>query len=302
METTNSIKHRIITKDIDGNFLHIDIRLNDECRNGHNDFAITASAYDKKGKGSTADKWHLYGGCAHDEILKAMPSLKLFVDLHLSDAKGNPMHASANGFYHLKEGKLNYCQSTIRATDEEMKIIVTAEDELHFKYLIESLGIVARWQIEANAGIAELEKLTGKTFKDDSVRYQYEPLTDDERKLITERLQYGYYTPERIAERATAKAQAKKQKAFARLVDDRDKAVKKAENEYAVKCAVLMADIDINDAIYYDHTNELVFNWHGKSFNSFSDNVTREQFDAFVASVDMNRLPKGIKFKLAYVK
>lgn len=71
---TNSLTHTIYTKSKDGDNLIIKIRLNDECKNGHQDFAITGDIYQKdKPK---IDKYHLSGGCIHDEILAARPDLK----------------------------------------------------------------------------------------------------------------------------------------------------------------------------------------------------------------------------------
>jgi hypothetical protein len=38
-------------------------------------------------------------GCLHDEIAEAFPELRRFIPLHLSDEKGEPMHAVENGWY-----------------------------------------------------------------------------------------------------------------------------------------------------------------------------------------------------------
>lgn len=88
---TNDLRHTISTKDADGNPMTIKIRLNDECKNGHQDFAITGDIY-QKGK-PRIDKYFISVGCIHDEILKSAPELQLFVSLHLCDYKGIPMHA-----------------------------------------------------------------------------------------------------------------------------------------------------------------------------------------------------------------
>ena len=97
---SNSLRHKIVTTDIKGNPMYISIRLDDQCKNGHQDFAITATIYEK-GKPQT-DRNMIAGGCCHEEILKAHPELKIFVDLHLCDYSGAPMYAEENGFYHLR--------------------------------------------------------------------------------------------------------------------------------------------------------------------------------------------------------
>ncbi len=40
-------------------------------------------------------------GCLHEEILKRWPELADLAAMHLSDMDGAPMHAEANGWYHL---------------------------------------------------------------------------------------------------------------------------------------------------------------------------------------------------------
>lgn len=57
--------------------------------------------------------------------------------------------------------------------------------------------------------------------------------------------------------------------------------------------AVLDAGISLKNAIYYNHSNELAFNW-----NDYEEKVTQEQFDKFVKTVDKTKLPENITFKL----
>lgn len=73
--------------------ISIDIRLSDDCWNGHADFAITGNFHDYKNGGNCC-------GCIHEIILHFFPEFKPFIDLHLCDAKGAPMSAAANGLYH----------------------------------------------------------------------------------------------------------------------------------------------------------------------------------------------------------
>lgn len=111
----------------------VNIRLNDECKNGHQDFAITADIYEKKGNGQYY--WSCVG-CCHDEILKYFPKFKIFVDLHLSDYNGAPMYAVGNGFYHLQNRDKQYVIKYLRISEDQYNKISVAKDKIYFKYLL----------------------------------------------------------------------------------------------------------------------------------------------------------------------
>jgi hypothetical protein len=65
------------------------VRHDDECGNGHNSFAITATVRVPRHKDIAA------GGCMHEEIAKAFPELAPFIKWHLTSTDG-PMHYVAN--------------------------------------------------------------------------------------------------------------------------------------------------------------------------------------------------------------
>jgi hypothetical protein len=112
------MKKLINTKDIDGNNMFIKI---------HNDkyFAITCMVY-QKGK-PIDDKYFIYGGSSHKDILAVRPDFKIFVDLHLSDVYGVPMYAIENGFYfyQILNGTANY--HTKEPKDKEKYTLVLCE-------------------------------------------------------------------------------------------------------------------------------------------------------------------------------
>jgi len=303
IKTTNSLRYSV-TKTVGGKTYVIKVRLNDECKNGHNDFSITGSIYEA-GKPMTERNMISCGACG-DEIAKKIPSLKIFNDLHLCDVNGAPMYAIANGFYHLGNGfndakpntlkfKAEYCEY-YRMTPEQFDILRTSEDEEVFTYYLVKLGIVGQWKAEALKAIKLLEELTGEKFKDDSTKLQVIGLDDIKQAEIIARLENGFYSPEKIQERADIKRAQAKAKELQDIEDDFNKSVEKERNEYLVKKAVLLGGLSINNFIYYSHTNQGVFNWNTSSYNKA---ITVEEFDGFNEwlKLESPELPKGIVFK-----
>jgi hypothetical protein len=76
-----------------GGEMQVEIRFDDQCKNGHNSFAITANVYTPRSRDIEA------GGCMHEEIARVFPELAGFVQWHLFDAHA-PMHYIANTLYH----------------------------------------------------------------------------------------------------------------------------------------------------------------------------------------------------------
>lgn len=181
----------------------ISIKLDDDCRNGHEDFSITATFWDI-GKPRT-DKYNYLGGCCHDEILKLRPDLAKYVDMHLCDFKGAPMYAVSNGFYHLKHSGPDSCREYLRLTDSEIKVLATAGDETHFHYLLQTLGVPERWKVEADKIIFHLEQMTGEKFTSRATKSHFAPMSAEDVADVEQKIADGYYTPEQIAFRAECK-------------------------------------------------------------------------------------------------
>lgn len=291
IEKSNDLRHTIT-----GENFNIKIRLNDECKNGHQDFSITATFWEQ-GKPHT-DRFMTRSGCCHKEILKVRPDLKPFIDLHLSTAKGVPMYAIENGFYFLKEGNNGKSakQATteyLRLKDGEFEILEQAEDKVYFQAMIEKLGIHERWQNEAAEAIRILEGMTGKEFVNDSKKEGFTPL-GEKLKEVERMIESGYYSPEKISDRNNQKELEKKNALIKSLTEERDKKILKANIEFNIQIEVLRCGLSLDNFIYYNHTNEACFNWNTNSYNKA---VTLDQFNDFLKIVDYSTLPEGIKFK-----
>jgi hypothetical protein len=91
----------------------------------------------------------------------------------------------------------------------------------------------------------------------------------------------------------TKKSAKHTRKKRAEIINNCEKKQEKAENEKRVMLAVLDARLSVSNVIYYDHSNELVFNWR-----DHETKVTENDFNKFVSSVNRSLLPVGITFKM----
>lgn len=296
LQTSNDLRHTISVNDPTGNY-SIKIRLNDECKNGHQDFSITATFWEI-GKFRN-DRNLIKAGCCHEEILKVRPDLQIFVNLHLCDYTGVPMYAVANGFYHIKNGFNNtptnapnfadkFCKY-YRVTQKQFGVLRQCENKLRYAIQLDKLGILEQWRVEADKAISILENWTRKKFLIDSPKCMYTRPTSEQIAEEDAKTADGYYTPENIQKRAEEAEKTAKNNLYEQLENELKKQTEKAQLEYNVKKAVLDAGLHIDNFIFYNHTKTGVFNWL-----DYKKRITKGQFDTFIASVKI----EGVKFEL----
>lgn len=76
--------------------LSVEICVDDECRNGHNTFTITAEVRIPGRRDIEA------GGCLYEDIARVFPELAPLIKWHLVSTDG-PMHYPGNVIYHARE-------------------------------------------------------------------------------------------------------------------------------------------------------------------------------------------------------
>lgn len=239
------------------------IKLHDECKNGTCSWSITGILQQKKGNGRFYDIGH---GCIHEEISKASPKLKMFVDLHLCDWRGTPLYPVETGYYFLQKDK-KQAKEYLRVTDEELEFLAKCEDKDYFKYQLFALGIVERWQEESRKAIQTLEELTGDVW-------------------------VNPYKESAIQERQEAKRIAEIEKRKNEVIKTFEKRINKATKEKDVKLAILGAGLLSDNYIYYVEDNNVVFNYY-----SYHDKVTEEEYNNMLKNIDYSLLPERIKFE-----
>ena len=162
---TNNLSYKC-SKEVNDTVVYVTIRLNDECKNGHNDFRITGEVY-QKGKQKT-DRNMICCGCCHNDILEAFPEFKIFVDLHLCSSDGYPMFLGQNAAYFISIGEDEKAMCDLRCnSDMYDKLYPYYIDKLLFKKAIADYGLLDIWSEQAKKAIAYLEKLTGDEFVED---------------------------------------------------------------------------------------------------------------------------------------
>ena len=133
---------KIKTFDTEGNTLIISVKKSPY-------FAITCSAYEK---GQVqVDRNFIYGGCNHKEILEVRPDLKPFVDLHLSDSNGEPMHLIDNGFYWVKTGFHPTLKEHLRCSDELLPKFTQCTNKSDFARALIENGMFEQYAKEAES-------------------------------------------------------------------------------------------------------------------------------------------------------
>lgn len=269
----------------------IEISLADECKNGHQDFHITADLY-QHGKPKT-DRYWISGGCQHEEILAVRPDLKIFVNLHGCDYLGAPMATASNMLYHLRNGFNNTKPDAptfqaeyidcYRIGPDQFTALKQCKNEIQFSLALQSLGILNQWETEAMKATEILEGMTGSEFLNDSKRSQYVPPSQEKIAEEAKKEAEGYYTPEAEKKRSE---EAEKGIIY-KLALEKNKAIAKAENEYNVKLAVLRigGKAALDNCIFYNHTQQLAFNWKGY------DQLSEKEVARIMAEI---KLPQGV--------
>ena len=280
----------------DGRKWDIEISLNDECKNGHQDFSLTGSCYEA-GKRKT-DRNMITGGACGDEIARLFPEYAIFNNLHLCDYLGIPMYCAANGFYFLQHGfnrydkdetlKSKFCKY-YRITEKQFDILSCAKSKIHFAILLEENGIFDQWKEEADKAIKKLEELTGNEFVVDSVRTQYDKPSADEITAERNKIKNGYYSPESEVKRE----KEVELKELKDIKNEENAKIEKIKLEYKIKRLMFSVSKKAYDNyIFYDHNKTIAFNWKAFGDNEMTDEEIQEVKDKISC-----KLPNGITFK-----
>lgn len=253
------------------------IKLNDRCKNGHLTFSFTGEIKVKKGNG----RFYTYiSGAIADIITYFKPELEKFNRLHLCNHLGQPMYID-NIRYHINEGKSNQEISEMYNISDmgAVEILRNASDNKDlFYYLVFRLGVADAWRKLANEAIQEIESKSDTILKIEGKDRVYKQLPKEDCELLENLYQLGYASKVQKELRDKARKEAQK-----------EKELREIEKEYEIKKAVISYGISWDNVIFYDHKNELCFNW--------SDGYKKIPSDVIDGLVCSNTLPEEIEVK-----
>ena len=299
---------RFYREDGDKFKIEVEARL-DDCSNGHNGydyFAFTCMIWRVRRNG-TLEEWG--GGADTEAIAKRFPELARFVPLHLCDRYGAPTSITGCIDWYAREYGRGALKEGFRLTDQEAEILYRCRNEKDLiMYQLVKLGIIDRWEHEADECIRFLEEKTGEKYE--SI---YAPgtqkrhgITKEDIAKIDELIAQGYYTEEQIKAREDEAIQKCLEKREQEIENDYETAVAKAEKRRAVAHYMLhhphLSAAGKENYIYYDHRNTVAFNW-----KSHSKQITEEEFNEFVKNLGTDEnpeygfdtLPQGIQFEIS---
>lgn len=251
------------------------IKLDDECKNGHLTFSFTGSIKIKKGNGRYYD---FISGAIGNIITYFKPEFSMFEKLHTCNHLGQPMYID-NIRYHINEGKTDQEISEMYNISDmgSVEILRNASDNKDlFYYLVFRLGVADTWGKLANEAIQEIESKSDTILKIEGKDRVYKQLPKEDCKLLENLYQSGYASKVQKELRDKARKEAQK-----------EKELREIEKEYEIKKAVISYGISWNNVIFYDHKNELCFNW--------SDGYKKIPSDVINGLVCSNTLPEEIE-------
>lgn len=261
------------------------IGLNDDCKNGHLTFSFTGEIKVKKNNGRY---YTLISGAIGEIITYFKPELSMFEKLHLCNHLGQPTYID-NIRYHINEGKTDreisemYNISDMKA----IEILRNASDNKDlFYYLVFRLGVAENWENLAGEAIQEIEKRRKCKLKIEGKDRVYKQLPKEDCEALENLYLLGYASNAQKELRDKARKEDQKQKELKEIEEERNKALAKAQKEYEVKRAIVSFGISWDNVIFYDHKNELCFNWLDYTKKVPSDLIN----DLICANV----LPEGI--------
>ena len=308
METTNKLIYEA-SKIIGNEKINVTIRLDEDCKNGYEYFSATCDGYEKYN-----NRWHeSFGGCAHDEIIRFFPELEIFTEVHLWSFGGYNMHAVANGYYFIKNGFTKcsvdsenfpqYFCDYYNCTLEQFNILKDSENKFEFSVVLIELGVVDNWKIKVNKAIKKLEQLTGEKFKSSYDKDKNEIIIDPKKlKEFRELKKSGYYSKESKAKREDKRLSDLKQSMFEKVTEDYNKKVSKHKRQLSINLELIRQGFEISPrtgnikgAIYYNHTDELNFNWSTEKIKEsaiigFANNLDPVKFEGLKISNDKKHL------------